>query len=128
MFVVGIDLSLNHSGIIRLKDGELDDYFFLTTKLASHKKAPDNSHRIVLPKNKDKQIQQMDRLAQIIQFFMGSVFNQRHDHDAGFVCRSIHPIRLRGRGQEQTHQVHAPALIVAQNAVKLTHGIHHFRF
>jgi Holliday junction resolvasome RuvABC endonuclease subunit len=63
--VIGLDVSLNHWGIVSLLDGELENYWFVTTENSIVKKLKEHSIFIDLPKRskEESQIFSIKRLA-----------------------------------------------------------------
>lgn len=60
--VYGIDLSLNHSAVVELCDGQLGRFWYVTSIVGSAKRDPSRGTRLHLPKTADPQQYQVWRL------------------------------------------------------------------
>lgn len=73
--IIGMDLGLNHSAYVELTDGELSNYWYLTTAAGSAKQSR-RGERLLLLKTKDKQAMAMRRLNDIVQFINRKVLRK----------------------------------------------------
>jgi len=66
--VQGWDLGLNHLAFVELLDGELSNFWYLTTAVGSAGRSKEHGFRIKLPKTKEKQVLALARLAVLENF------------------------------------------------------------
>jgi Holliday junction resolvasome RuvABC endonuclease subunit len=66
--VQGWDLGLNHLGFVQLIDGELDDFWYVTSAAGSAAKSKEHAFRLVIPKSKERQTKSLSRLAILENF------------------------------------------------------------
>lgn len=77
--VIGMDVSLNHSGFVELVDGELSNFWYITTVAASANRSKEHGYRLKLLKSKDKQAVSVARLADVIAFVLNPVLKSKPD-------------------------------------------------
>jgi len=66
--VHGWDVALNHSAFVELTDGELTNFWYVTSIAGSAAKSKEHGHRLILPKTKERQQLAIGRLAWLENF------------------------------------------------------------
>jgi hypothetical protein len=77
--VQGWDLALNHSGYVELTNGELSNFWYITSLVGSANKSK-HGFRLVLPKTNDKQLKSMVRLDFIENFIAEKLIARKPDY------------------------------------------------
>lgn len=78
--VQGWDLALNHLGVVELTNGELSNFWYITSKAGSAAKSKKHGTRLVLVKTSDRQIKNVSRLAFLRNFLAEIIINNRPDY------------------------------------------------
>jgi Holliday junction resolvasome RuvABC endonuclease subunit len=80
MIVQGWDLAVNHSGYVELTDGELSNFWYVTNRVGSANRSKKHGCRLVLPKTKDKFVQNVSRLNFAREFIVKNVLKENPDY------------------------------------------------
>ena len=80
IIIHGLDISLNHGGVVQLKDGKLDNFFYYTDKASSAKASNVHGSRILYPtpkKESDKHIRSLIRYDWVCKWLKRVVINNK---------------------------------------------------
>ena len=78
--VHGYDLALNHGGFVELTDGEITNFWYISSKAGAANKSKNHSFRLILAKNKDRQIVAMKRLSDVMNVIREIMRKSRPDY------------------------------------------------
>jgi len=76
--VIGMDLALNHLGFVELTDGELSNFWYITTIASSASISKRHGYRLILSKSHDRQIVSVDRLSKIVSYVKKNILNSKN--------------------------------------------------
>lgn len=78
--ILGIDLALNHMGIVLLEDAEMSNFWYVTSIAGSAAKSKEHGFRLRLPKTKEKQVLSVSRLAWLHSFIGQILYSVQPDY------------------------------------------------
>lgn len=75
----GLDLALNHFAYVELTNGDLSDFFYMTSKAGAANRSKKYGTRLILPKTEDRQLKSIARIAFIKKIITEKFLNRRPD-------------------------------------------------
>lgn len=84
----GIDLALNHTGIVELDNGELSNFWYITTSAGAANRSKKQSFRLHLKKTKDRQFLAVHRLHDV-ERIIRMLLKKRKPHLVGMEDYSL---------------------------------------
>lgn len=75
--IIGVDLGLNHCGLVQFDDGEMTNFWYITDYAGSAEKSKEHGIRLKIPsaKSKDRQLKSVERLA-VMSGHINKILNQ----------------------------------------------------